>query len=99
MRGLADRTSKATGEVSSTVQAIQDKTEAGFNAIKVSVQQLNNRVILAQDGATSLDGIVNGAQEIAGMIKSIASATEEQAALSTDMSKELRKWRMQVNNH
>ena len=73
MRGLADRTSKATREVSSTVQAIQDKTEAGFNAIKVSEQQLNNRVILAQDGATSLDGIVhgaqNGAQEIAGMIK------------------------------
>ena len=99
MRGLADRTSKATGEVSSTVQAIQDKTEAAVNAMTVSVDQVSNSVILAQDAGTSLDGIVNGAQEIAAMIKSIASATEEQAASSTDMSKELRKWRMQVNNH
>lgn len=91
VRTLAERTSKATGEVSSTVQAIQDKTEAAVNAMTVSVEQVNNSVILAQDAGTSLDGIVNGAQEIAAMIQSIATATEEQAAVATDMSKEIAK--------
>ncbi|KZN45814.1 methyl-accepting chemotaxis protein [Pseudoalteromonas luteoviolacea] len=89
VRTLAERTTKATGEVSSTVQAIQDKTQVAVNAMNVSVEQVNNSVDLAQQAGGSLNEIVGGAQEIAVMIQSIASDTEEQAKVAEDMSKEI----------
>ncbi|MDK1286358.1 methyl-accepting chemotaxis protein [Pseudoalteromonas umbrosa] len=89
VRTLAERTTKATGEVSSTVQAIQDKTQVAVNAMNVSVEQVNNSVDLAQQAGGSLNEIVSGAQEIAGMIQSIAIDTEEQARVAADMSKEI----------
>ncbi|MCF6442276.1 methyl-accepting chemotaxis protein [Pseudoalteromonas luteoviolacea] len=89
VRTLAERTTKATGEVSSTVQAIQDKTQVAVNAMNVSVEQVNNSVELAQQAGGSLNEIVSGAQEIAGMIQSIAIDTEEQARVAADMSKEI----------
>ncbi|KZN62051.1 hypothetical protein N473_21135 [Pseudoalteromonas luteoviolacea CPMOR-1] len=89
VRTLAERTTKATGEVSSTVQAIQDKTQIAVNAMNVSVEQVNNSVDLAQQAGGSLNEIVSGAQEISGMIQSIANDTEEQATVAADMSKEI----------
>lgn len=91
VRTLAERTTKATGEVSSTVQAIQEKTEAAVNAMSISVEQVNNSVTMAEDAGVSLNEIVTSAQEIAGMIQSIATATEEQATVAVDMSKEIAK--------
>ncbi|TLX46695.1 methyl-accepting chemotaxis protein [Pseudoalteromonas phenolica] len=91
VRTLAERTTKATGEVASTVQAIQDETNAAVAAMSVSVEQVNNSVALAKEAGTSLGEIVDGAQEIATMIQSIATATEEQTVVAADMAKEITK--------
>ena len=89
VRTLAERTSKATEEVANTVQSIQNQTQVAVNSMQSSVEQVNMSVTLAEKAGEQLEHIVLGASEIATMIQSIATATEEQSVVACEMAKDI----------
>ncbi|MCO7190278.1 MULTISPECIES: methyl-accepting chemotaxis protein [unclassified Pseudoalteromonas] len=91
VRTLAERTSKATEEVVSTVQSIQSQTEHAVSSMQNSVSQVDQSVSMAEAAGTQLDDIVRGASEIASMIQSIATATEEQSVVAGEMARDISK--------
>nr|WP_235577087.1 methyl-accepting chemotaxis protein [Pseudoalteromonas sp. R3] len=91
VRTLAERTSKATEEVVSTVQSIQSQTEHAVNSMQNSVSQVDQSVSMAEAAGAQLDDIVRGASEIAAMIQSIATATEEQSVVAGEMAQDISK--------
>lgn len=89
VRTLAERTTKATEEVVNTVQSIQNQTQVAVNSMQSSVEQVNMSVTLAEEAGNQLENIVIGATEIAAMIQSIATATEEQSVVASEMAKDV----------
>lgn len=89
VRTLAERTSKATEEVVSTVQSIQLQTEHAVTSMQSSVNQVEQSVLMAEEAGTQLEEIVKSASEIATMIQSIATATEEQSVVASEMARDV----------
>ena len=87
VRKLADRTTKATGEIAENIQAIQQETGSAVERMNTGTQQVEKGVGQASEAGQSLEQIVSGAKEVAGMIQSIASATEQQSSSSEQVSR------------
>ncbi|GEK10710.1 methyl-accepting chemotaxis protein [Pseudoalteromonas peptidolytica] len=89
VRTLAERTSQATEEVVSTVQSIQQQTDHAVNSMQSSVSQVEQSVVMAEVAGSQLGEIVKSASEIASMIQSIATATEEQSVVASEMARDV----------
>ncbi|CCQ10168.1 methyl-accepting chemotaxis sensory transducer [Pseudoalteromonas luteoviolacea B = ATCC 29581] len=89
VRTLAERTSRATEEVVSTVQSIQSQTEQAVKSMQTSVERVNQSVSMAEGAGQQLEKIVKGASEIAAMIQAIATATEQQSVVASEMAKDI----------
>jgi len=91
VRKLAERTATSTTDISQMVEGISSKTAAAVD----SMQQVRKEV---QEGAASskltqeiLGNIVSAANEVNSLAQSIANATTEQKAASTDIAVSLEK--------
>ncbi|WP_102796871.1 methyl-accepting chemotaxis protein [Bowmanella denitrificans] len=91
VRTLAARTTQATEEVAQSIRAIQGRTQQAVGSMNQCVQQVNRSVELAEEAGRSLEGIVLGAEQIAAMVQSIATATEEQSAVAQEMARDIAK--------
>ena len=89
VRKLADRTTKATVEVSESIKAIQTETGAAVGRMDAGNEQVAKGVTQAGEAGESLQVIVRAARDVASMIQSIAAATEEQAATSEQISRSI----------
>lgn len=78
VRKLADKTTNATDEVAQAVQAIQSETQTAVEQMHGGTERVQEGVALSQRCGQSLNDIVASAQEVETMIKSIASAAEQQ---------------------
>jgi methyl-accepting chemotaxis protein len=87
VRKLADRTTKATEEVTVSITAIQNDTEQAVKKMAEGTERVQRGVELATEAGTSLSTIRTSAQELEQMVSSIAAAAEEQAAASNDISR------------
>ncbi|MEM7625919.1 MAG: methyl-accepting chemotaxis protein [Planctomycetota bacterium] len=87
VRKLADRTTQATDEISQSIKAIQSETTSAVERMGEGTRQVEVGVNRATDAGTSLTQIVSNAREVAGMIQSIAAATEEQSAASEEVAR------------
>ena len=87
VRKLADRTTKATEEIGESIKAIQTETSEAVERMNAGTDQVAAGVQNATEAGESLKRIVNGAQEVAGMIQSIAAAAEQQSAASEEVSR------------
>ncbi|MBB6428510.1 methyl-accepting chemotaxis protein [Algisphaera agarilytica] len=87
VRKLADRTTQATEEIGASIQAIQSETTSAVERMNTGSQQVESGVAKATDAGRSLTQIVSNAREVAGMIQSIAAATEEQSATSEEVAR------------
>ena len=87
VRKLADRTTKATEEIASSIEAIRGDTEAAVSRMTAGVEQVKAGVGRAAAAGESLKQIVASAQDVATMVQSIAAAAEQQAAASTEVSR------------
>ena len=72
VRKLAERTSAATGEISSVIGAIQTETRSAITAIRQGTDQARNGAALARQAADALQRIDDGAQQTLGMSADIA---------------------------
>ncbi len=87
VRKLADRTTKSTAEIAGSIKEIQLETKEAVSRMEAGTEQVQVGVGLATDAGRSLDEIVKNAQDVAGMIQSIAAAAEQQSAASEMISR------------
>ncbi|MBY0263707.1 MAG: HAMP domain-containing protein, partial [Phycisphaerales bacterium] len=80
VRKLAERTTKATDEVASSIQSIQQETTQAVDRMGKGTEQVKAGVALAQQAGDNLRQIVDNTAQVAGMIVSITSAAQEAGA-------------------
>jgi len=86
VRKLADRTTRATEEISQTVTAISQDTRSAAQRMKECLTQVNAGVEMAEQAGQALINITRGAETTVGAIRTIAAAAEQQAAATTQIS-------------
>lgn len=89
VRKLADRTTKATEEISESIREIQSETSNAVARMNTGTEQVNEGVERATNAGRSLEQIVSSARSVATVISEIAAATEEQAATSDEISRNI----------
>lgn len=90
VRKLAERTSQATGEISSMITAIQKETASAIVSIDAGTGQARNGAALARQAADSLERINRGARETMEKVDSIAAVIEEQSRSGNDIADHVR---------
>ncbi|MFI4855646.1 MAG: methyl-accepting chemotaxis protein [Phycisphaerales bacterium JB065] len=86
VRKLADRTTKATEEISSSIREIQTETQAAVEQMCSGTQRVEEGVDLASNAGLALNSIRQSAQTVASAIQSIAAASEEQSAAGSEIA-------------
>jgi methyl-accepting chemotaxis protein len=89
VRKLAERTGKATGEITEMIKGVQSETSEAVNSMQAGLQQVDRGRELADNAGNSLNEIVNMAQRVTEMIAQIATASEEQSAAAEQISKNI----------
>jgi methyl-accepting chemotaxis protein len=79
VRKLAERTSKATGEIGQMIGAIQGETQSAIVSIEAGTGQARNGAELARQAASSLERINSGARVTMEKVDAIASAVSQQS--------------------
>ncbi|MDX2116595.1 MAG: methyl-accepting chemotaxis protein [Planctomycetota bacterium] len=86
VRKLADRTTRATEEISQTIEAISNDTRTAADRMKSCLEQVNAGVEMAEQAGSALQNITRSSDVTVQSIRTIAAAAEEQAAATTQIS-------------
>ena len=89
VRKLAERTGKATGEITEMIKGIQHGTEESVHSMETGIQEIDRGRELADKAGESLNEIVNMNQRVTDMIQQIATASEEQSTAAEQISKNI----------
>ncbi|PWB75291.1 hypothetical protein C3F09_02720 [candidate division GN15 bacterium] len=89
VRKLAERTSKATGEITEMIKGIQRQTEDAVNSMEAGIQEVDKGRTSADKAGSSLNEIVTMAQRVTEMITQMATAAEEQSSAAEQISKNI----------
>ncbi len=89
VRKLADRTTKATEEISETIGAIQAETAKAVDLMNTGGERVQSGVERASDAGTNLSQIVSSTQDVAQMVQGIAAAAEEQSVAGEQVSRSI----------
>jgi methyl-accepting chemotaxis protein len=91
VRKLAERTTKATKEISEMVQAIQTETNDAVSAMKLGTQQAENGVQATAGATAALQEIIQMADQLEGMITQIATAATQQSSAAEEVNGTLKR--------
>ncbi|MBD3332522.1 HAMP domain-containing protein [candidate division GN15 bacterium] len=86
VRKLAERTGKATGQISSMIKEIQQQTEGAVHSMEAGVQEVDKGRELVDRAGSSLSEIEQKSQHVLDMIQQIATASEQQSAAANEVS-------------
>ncbi len=89
VRKLAERTTQATEEVSSSIRGIQGETTSAVSRIEAGSERVGKGVDLANQAGSSLESIVTGCQSVQGMVQDIAAAANQQASASDEIARSI----------
>jgi methyl-accepting chemotaxis protein len=89
VRKLAERTTKATKEISSMIISIQEGTQRAVAAMDEGAKKVENGTRLANEAGTALKTIVSGVENVSDMINQIATSAEEQSATTDEISRNM----------
>jgi len=89
VRKLAERTTKATKEISEMINTIQDETTQAVDAMEEGTHKVENGVKLANEAGEALSQIVTGVEDVNDMIGQIATAAEEQSATAEEIARNM----------
>ncbi len=87
VRKLAERTMKATKEISKMIKQIQNDTNEAVKIMESGVKVAETGIKLADNANLALKQIVQNINDVAGLISEISRANKEQARVSEDISK------------
>jgi methyl-accepting chemotaxis protein len=86
VRKLAERTQKATEEVAGSIREIQSQTSEAVRVIEGGKERVSKGVQLAGNAGQALGRINQSSVGLAGMVGTIAAASQQQSAASTQIS-------------
>ncbi|KAF0813938.1 Methyl-accepting chemotaxis protein McpP [Andreprevotia sp. IGB-42] len=86
VRKLAERTTQATGQITSMIQAVQTDTLSVVASMDEATPQVARGVEMADRAAATLREISSGASETLAKIRDVANATSEQSLASSSVA-------------
>jgi methyl-accepting chemotaxis protein len=89
VRKLADRTTKATEEISQSIRQIQDETKTAVSAMEQGGKEVKEGAMLASHAGEDLERIVTTASAVTTKVTAIATASQEQSATTEQISRAL----------
>lgn len=89
VRSLAKRTQESTGEIEQIISSLQSKAKSAAHAILISADKMRVNGTNISEAGETLITIRGSANEIHQLNATIASATEEQVAVSGEISQNL----------
>ena len=89
VRGLAQRTQQSTDEIQRMISTLQGGARDAVQAMAQSSEHVEASVEQAQRAAVALDGISQRVTQITAMSQQIATAVEEQSAVSEDINRNI----------
>ncbi|MBI5887351.1 MAG: type IV pili methyl-accepting chemotaxis transducer N-terminal domain-containing protein [Deltaproteobacteria bacterium] len=89
VRKLAERTTKATKEISGMITSIQGETTKAVVAMSEGSKKVEKGVKLTDEAGVALSQIVVGVQNVTDMISHMATSTEEQSATTDEINRNM----------
>lgn len=86
VRKLAEKTMAATGEVGTVVTAIQRSADSSVEEMRHVAALVDTTTTLSAEAGMALERIVEMVQHSADQVRSIATASEEQSAVSEEIT-------------
>jgi methyl-accepting chemotaxis protein len=86
VRALAERTTKATREISVMIKAIQAETKAAVHAMEEGVREVEKGAMSSMKSGEALQEILTEINEVTMQINQIATAAEEQTATTSEIT-------------
>lgn len=86
VRALAERTTRATREISEMIKAIQQETKGAVAAMEQGVHQVESGTEEASRSGEALQDILAQINDVAMQVNQIATAAEEQTATTSEIS-------------
>ncbi len=86
VRKLAERTAKATTEISAMIDAVQSSASNAVDTMQQAVVQVSSGVDKAQAASGSMGEISTGAESAVAMVNEISSALREQSVAANDIA-------------
>ncbi|HAL57094.1 MAG TPA: hypothetical protein DCP63_11635, partial [Bacteroidetes bacterium] len=90
VRRLAEKTATATKEISDMIKKIQADTGGAVESMDAATRQADEGILLADRAGSSLRQIVEISQQLTDRVNEIASASDQQAASSQLISKNVK---------
>ncbi|MCU0869339.1 MAG: methyl-accepting chemotaxis protein [Burkholderiales bacterium] len=87
VRGLAERTAKATAEIGDMIGKIQDGTRASVASMNAGNERVRSGVQMSESAAVALKEIESGARSTLAKVSEIATATQAQRQSATDIAR------------
>ena len=87
VRKLAERTTKATKEITDMIKGIQSDTKGAVVSMEQGIHEVEGGRQLADKAGESLNAILDFSQRLQDMIQQIASAAEEQSSASEQIAR------------
>ncbi|MBT1070510.1 methyl-accepting chemotaxis protein [Pelotalea chapellei] len=86
VRALAERTTRATKEISDMIRGIQKETRGAVSIMEDGVKEVESGTIEASRSGSSLQEILEQINAVTMQVSQIATAAEEQTATTSDIS-------------
>jgi len=86
VRALAERTTRATKEIGEMIKAIQNETGGAVASMELGVQEVEKGMESSRKSGDALQNILNAINEVTTQIHQIATAAEEQTAVTGEIS-------------
>jgi methyl-accepting chemotaxis protein len=86
VRKLAERTAKATSEISGMIKAIQDEVQKAVSSMDNATRKVEVGVDHTIQAGDVLNRIVRSVEDLQGMVQQIASATDEMSSAAEQVS-------------
>jgi methyl-accepting chemotaxis protein len=86
VRALAERTSKATGEIGEMIKTIQTETKEAISSMHEGVTETQKGAAEAEQLEAALQGILDRVSQVTDQINQIAVAAEEQTATTGEIA-------------
>lgn len=86
VRKLAERTAKATTEISEMIEDVQTSAQSAVSTMDLAVSRVEQGAGLAKQASASMLGIRSSAERVIAAVSEISGALSEQSAASNDIA-------------
>lgn len=87
VRKLAERTAKATTEISGMINEVQSGAQSAVGTMSLAVSRVEQGVSMAQRASSSMLGIDDGTQRVISAVNEISGALSEQSVASNEIGR------------